>query len=109
MNLQKKNKNPLAILLVLASLFLGAYFAHQFTLKNTPAFTLQAGGSKANSTSKELAPLPKESLAVESVKTKSPNRHRLSVREKYEAFLKAHPFNNREAEEEELGETEGET
>jgi hypothetical protein len=109
MNLQKKNKNPLAILLVLASLFLGAYFAHQFTLKNAPAFTLQAGGSKANSTSKELAPLPKESLAVESVKTKSPNRHRLSVREKYEAFLKAHPFNNREAEEEELGETEGET
>ena len=83
MNLQKKNKNPLAILLVLASLFLGAYFAHQFTFKNTPAFTLQAGISKANSTSKELASLPKESLAVESVKTKSPNRHRLSAREKY--------------------------
>ena len=109
MNSQKKYKNPFAILLVLASLFLGAYFARQYTFKNAPAFTLQAGVSKTNTPSKELAPLHKESLASESVKTKSPNRHRLSAREKYEAFLKAHPFNNREAEEEELREAEEET
>ena len=40
MNLQKKNKNPLAILLVLASLFLGAYFAtHNLSFKLLNFFT----------------------------------------------------------------------
>jgi len=106
MILQKKYKKTLLSLLFLASLCLGFYFSQPFTLQNASADKLQAVVLKVN----EVAPLHKESLTKESKKAKSTN-HVLSAREKYEAFLKSHPFNNRKQEEEletELGEEENE-
>jgi len=102
MILLKKYKKPLLSLLFLASLCLGFYFSQPFTLQNAASDKLQAVVIKAN----EVAPLHKESLTKESKKAKSTN-HALSAREKYEAFLKSHPFNNRK-QEEELGEEENE-
>ena len=108
MNLPKKYKNPIASLLVLACLFLSVYFYQTLTLKNVPDRRLQASIPKVNSN--EVAPLKKESFSKKPEKAKSPNHLVLSAREKYEAFLKAHPFNNKKLEEneEESGEAEEE-
>lgn len=99
MNLPKKYKNPIASLLVLACLFLSVYFYQTFTLKNVPDSKLQASIPKVNFN--EVAPIQKESFSKKPEKAKSPNHPVLSAREKYEAFLKAHPFNNKKLEEKE--------
>ena len=109
MNLPKKYKNPIASLLVLACLFLSVYFYQTFTLKNVPDSKLQASIPKVNFN--EVVPIQKESFSKKPEKAKSPNHPVLSAREKYEALLKAHPFNNKKLEEneKESGEVEEES